>query len=388
MSKQFDAIIVGTGGFGSSCLYHLARRGVRVLGLDRFSAGHDRGSSHGDTRIIRQAYFEHPDYVPLLQRGYDLWRNLESSSGRDLMKICGVFQAGPSIGDAVAGTRLAARQHGIPLEELSVADFSDGHGSDSPGARFPGFRLPDGFDAVFEAVGGYLNVEECVQTHVELACEAGAEHRTGEEIVSWESDGRTVQVRTESETYEAAALILTPGAWASQLLKTLGGLPKLTVLRKTLHWHRVRSGVYDVNAGGTGFLFDMPYGIFYGFPSLDGKTLKLAEHSGGETVSDPLHVDRNLKDSDTQPISRFLKEVMPDVDPVCVRHLVCLYTTTPDGHFLVDRHPAHSNVFFGAGFSGHGFKFTSVLGEALADLAIDGESKLPIDFLGLSRFAL
>jgi len=382
MSKQFDAIIVGTGGFGSGCLYHLAQRGVRVLGLDRFSAGHDRGSSHGDTRIIRQAYFEHPDYVPLLQRAYDLWRDLESASGRELMNLCGLFQAGPAAGEAVAGTRLAAKLHGIPLEDVSVEEFSD-----SPGARFPGFRIPDGFEAVFEAVGGYLQVEDCVRTHIELACEDGAEHRTGESLVSWESDGRTVQVRTESETYEAATLILTPGAWASQLLPDISGLPQLTVLRKTLHWHRVRSGAYNVNAGGTGFLFEMPYGIFYGFPSLDGETLKLAEHSGGEVISDPLLVDRSLRESDTQPISRLLNEVIPYVDPVCDRHSVCMYTTTPDGHFLVDRHPAHSNVFFGAGFSGHGFKFTSVLGEALADLAIDGETKLPIGFLGLSRFA-
>lgn len=382
MSKRFDAIIVGTGGFGSSCLYHLARCGVRVLGLDRFSAGHDRGSSHGDTRVIRQAYFEHPDYVPLLQRGYDLWRDLESASGRDLMHLCGLFLAGPPDGQAVAGTRLAARQHGIPLEDVSVRDFSD-----SPGARFSGFRIPDGFEAVFEAVGGYLHVEDCVRTHIELALQAGAEHRTGESIVSWESNGQTVLVRTESETYEAAALVLTPGAWASQLLQTSPGLPQLTVLRKTLHWHGVRSDAYNVNAGGTGFFFEMPYGIFYGFPSLDGQTLKLAEHSGGEPVSDPLHVDRSLKDSDTQPTSRFLQDVMPDVDLVCDQHSVCMYTTTPDGHFLVDRHPAHSNVFFGAGFSGHGFKFTSVLGEALADLVIDGETKLPIDFLTLSRFA-
>ena len=381
MSTKFEAIVAGTGGFGSSCLYHLARRGVRVLGLDRFGAGHDRGSSHGDTRIIRQAYFEHPDYVPLLQRAYELWRELEAASGRDLMTLCGLFLAGPPDSEVVSGTKLAAKLHGLSVEDISPADsLNDG------GTRFPGFRMPDGFDAVFEPAGGYLLVENCVQTHLQLACELGAEHRTGEAIVSWHSDGQTVRVRTDSEEYEAASLILTPGAWASHLLGNIPGMPELRVLRKTMHWHNVRSNVYDVDRGGRGFLVEMPYGIFYGFPSIDNRTLKLAEHSGGSVITDPLHVDRSLQDSDSQPVRRFIQEVMPDVDLASDRHSVCMYTATPDSHFIVDRHPEHSNVFFGAGFSGHGFKFTSVLGEALADLAIDGETNLPIDFLSLSRF--
>ena len=381
MSNKFEVIVAGSGGFGSSCLYHLARRGVRVLGLDRFPAGHDRGSSHGDTRIIRQAYFEHPDYVPLLQRAYDLWRELESSSGQSLMKLCGLFLAGPADGEAVSGTRLAAKLHGLSVEDISSVDFSC-----ETSSRFRGFHLPEAFEVVYEPVGGYLHVEDCVRTHIERACEEGAEYQTGEAIVAWESDGRTVRVRTESAEYEAASLILTPGAWASHLLSNIPGLPELRVLRKTQHWHRVRSSVYDVDQGGCGFLFEMPYGVFYGFPSLDGRTLKLAEHSGGSIVSDPLLLDRSLQPTDERPIRSFLSDVMPDIDQNTNRHVVCMYTVTPDGHFLVDRHPQFSNVFFGAGFSGHGFKFTSVIGEALADLVTNGETSLPIDFLGLSRF--
>lgn len=381
MNKEFEAIVVGTGGFGSSCLFHLASLGVKVLGLDQFPAGHDRGSSHGDTRIIRQAYFEHPDYVPLLRRAYDRWRDLEALSGRDLMKICGLFLAGPPDGEAVAGTRLAAKSHDLTIENVSAADLAK-----EPGARFPGFRILDNFDVVIEPSGGYLHVEDCVRTHIELACQAGAEHRCGNAIVDWKSDGKTVRVRTESDEYEAAALILTPGAWASHLLNSIPGMPTLRVLRKTLHWNRVRSDVYDANNGGQGFLFEMPFGEFYGFPSLDGSSLKLAEHSGGEVVTDPLNVDRSLRTSDTEPIARFVNEVMPELDPQTDRHSVCLYTVTPDGHFIVDRHPEYSNVFFGAGFSGHGFKFTSVLGEALARLALSGTTDLPIDFLSLARF--
>jgi len=381
MNKRFESIVVGTGGFGSSCFYHLATRGVRVLGLDRFPAGHAQGSSHGDTRIIRQAYFEHPDYVPLLRRAYDQWRELEAWSGCELMKICGLILAGPPAGEAVAGTRLAAKTHNLELHDVSSADLArEGE------RRFPGFRVPDGFDVVVEPTGGYLQVEDCVRTHIELACKAGAEHQSGATIVGWESDGRTVRVRTESDEYEAASLILTPGAWADQLLNDIAGMPTLHVLRKTMHWHQVRSSVYDVASGGQGFLFEMPYGAFYGFPSLEGSTLKLAEHSGGEALTDPLLIDRSLRISDTKPIGRFLNEVMPDVDPQTGRHSVCMYTVTPDGHFIVDRHSEYDNVFFGAGFSGHGFKFTSVIGEALAVLAIDGSTDQPIDFLGLSRF--
>ena len=381
MNTGFETIVVGTGGLGSSCLFDLASRGVKVLGLDRFAPGHDRGSSHGDTRIIRQAYFEHPDYVPLLRRAYANWRELEAWSGRDLMQICGLFLAGPTGGEAVAGTRLAAKTHDLEIENVSAADLAkDG------GARFPGFRIPDGFDVVMEPAGGYLHVEDCVRTHIDLACKAGAEHRFGEAIIGWESNGRTVRVRTESEEYEAASLILTPGAWANHLLAGIPGMPTLRVLRKTMHWNRVRSDVYNTDNGGQGFFFELPYGVFYGFPSLDSSSLKLAEHSGGDAVTNPLQIDHSLQTSDTEPISQFVSEVMSDLDPQTDRHSVCMYTVTPDGHFIIDRHPEYSNVFFGAGFSGHGFKFTSVLGEALGKLALFGTSDLPIEFLGLARF--
>lgn len=374
---QFDVAVVGVGGFGSSCLYHLARRGVRVLGLDRFPAGHDRGSSHGDTRIIRQAYFEHPDYVPLLLRAYDLWRELESESGHDLLRICGLMLAGPGDGEAVAGTRTASREHGLDLESVSATEAVD---------RFPGFRIPNGFDVVFEQAGGFLYVEDCVRAHVDLACQHGAEFRSDAAVTGWTSDGRTVRVRTEHDEFETAALIITGGAWASELLQSDVGRA-LEVKRKPLLWHPVRSDAYNVDNGGCGFLFDMPEGQFYGFPSLDGQTLKLAEHTGGEVVTDPLHLDRSLRDSDVNPLAAFASRVMPDVDPAPVRHALCMYTTTPDSHFLVDQHPAYENVWFGAGFSGHGFKVTSVIGEALADLAVDRQTELPVEFLGARRLS-
>lgn len=387
MSEQFDVIVAGVGGFGSSCLYHLAKQGRRVLGLDRFPPGHDRGSSHGDTRIIRQAYFEHPDYVPLLLHAYDLWRELESESGRDLLTVCGLMLSGPPDGEVITGAFTSSREHGIAIESVARSDAAD---------RFPGFRIPEGFDAVFEPQGGFLRVEDCVHAHVELACGHTAECRSDEPVIDWTSDGRTVRVRTEHGEYEAAALVITAGAWAADLLT--GGststesataaeeiASRLEVRRKPLLWNPVRSDAFNLDNGGCGFLFEMPEGYFYGFPSLDGQTVKLAEHTGGEVVIDPLHLDRSLRDSDVNSVAQFASKVMPGIDPKPLRHSICMYTLTPDSHFLVDRHPAHDNVWFGAGFSGHGFKFTSVIGEALAELATEGRTGAPVGFLGAGR---
>jgi sarcosine oxidase len=377
MGDRVDVVVLGVGGFGSACLAHLARRGVSVLGLDAFLPGHDRGSSHGDTRIIRQAYYEHPDYVPLLRRACELWRELESESGRTLMNLCGLALAGPPDSEELSGCRLAAKLHGVELENLSPQDTAE---------RLPGFRIPDGFEVVYEAPAGFLFVEDCVRSHVDRAVQAGAQLRIGERIAGWSSDGRTVTVKTESDTIEASSLIVTAGAWASELLAGVSKVPSLQVLRKVLLWHPVRTQDYSIEQRGCGFLFDMPHGVFYGFPSLDGKTLKLGEHTGGQVVVDPLKLDRQLLPSDVAPVSEFVRTVMPSLDPQPSRHATCMYTMSPDKHFIVDRHPEFSNVVFGAGFSGHGFKFTPVIGEALADLALDGTTELPIDFLGLSRF--
>lgn len=373
----YDVIVAGAGGFGSSCLYHLARRGLRVLGLDRFPPAHDRGSSHGETRIVRQAYFEHPDYVPLLRRSYQLWRELEVESGRELMRLCGLLLSGPPNGAVVPGCREAARRYGVPVDHPERPDLSE---------RFPGFCFPDGFEAVYEPLGGYLHVESCVQTHLEQARRWGAELETGHTIQGWQADAAGVRVQTDRSEFKAASLVLTPGAWAGDLLATVPGLPQLEVRRKVLQWHPVRSPVFNEVEGGCGFLFEMPQGTFYGFPSIDGRTVKVAEHSGGEIVLDPLKVDRGLHDRDWQPVAEFLSEVMPDVDARPERHAVCLYTMTPDQNFLIDRHPDHSQVVFGAGFSGHGFKFTSAVGELLAEMIVTGETPEAARFLSLGRF--
>lgn len=388
MARTFDCIVLGVGGFGSGALHHLARRGLSCLGIERFDVAHQRGSSHGETRIIRKAYFEHPDYVPLLFRAYDLWAELEQESKRRLYHQCGLFLAGPPDGEAVAGAKQSARLYGVKLDELSPRDAE---------RRFPGFHFAAEFGVVYEPEAGYLEVENCVRTHIERAVARGAELHTSETVVSWSAAANGIRVTTDRDTYEAAKLIVTAGAWSSQMLRALH-IP-LQVVRKPQFWFDVKSRDYDESGGASAWLFEIPNkthgqpsvglgGVFYGFPSVNGQTIKAAEHTRGDPVDDPLHLDRACHPEDYRALANFLQQHVVGVRSEPARHSVCMYTHTPDRHFIIDRHPEHPQVVIGAGFSGHGFKFTSVLGQALADLAIDGRTDLPIGFLSLKRPAL
>jgi len=310
-------------------------------------------------------------------RGYELWSELEAASGQRLYHDCGLLLVGPPEGETIAGAQLAGGRHSLRIENVGRDEFT---------ARFPGFRCPDGCVAVFEPEAGYLDVELCVRVHIDQAIAQGAVLQTGETVLGWKDGGGSVHVRTNKGDYRTAKLVITAGAWASAVLGDLA-IP-LDVLRKPLLWCPVTTNVYEAAGGAPTFYYEMPAGSFYGFPSLDDQSLKLAEHSGGKTVADPLTVDRELRPSDVESIGRFLNEALPGVTPAPVRHAVCLYTVTPDRHFIVDRHPRCDNVVIGAGFSGHGFKFTGVLGAALADLALDGHTDLPIEFLSLNRSSL
>ncbi|HUG94022.1 MAG TPA: N-methyl-L-tryptophan oxidase, partial [Planctomycetaceae bacterium] len=281
MTDKFDCIVIGAGGFGSGTLYHLARRGCRVLGIEQFGVAHDRGSSHGQTRIIRQAYFEHPDYVPLLVRAYELWRDLEQESGQPLMHLCGLMLAGPPDGEAIPGAKLAAHRHGIAIEDVAPGERL---------RRFPGFRIPAGFEVLYEPNAGYLQVETCVRAHVEQAAARGAVLKTGESVVAWQSDGRSVTVRTDRDEYHGGRLVIAAGAWTGTLCR----LPvPLRVVRKPQFWHEVTSADYNASAGAPAYYFELPTGrvsdpdarsvrvtsphaAFYGFPALDGRCVKVA----------------------------------------------------------------------------------------------------------------
>lgn len=376
MHDVHDVMVVGLGGVGSAAAWHLARRGVRVLGLDPYPPAHDRGSSHGATRVIRQAYFEHPDYVPLLLRAYELWQALQERQGQKLLFPVGLLQVGPPQGIVIPGVLRAAAQHRLAVEHLTPQEAE---------RRFPAFAIPHEMDAVYEPAAGYLRVEDCVRAHLAAAAEEGADLRHGVKVLGWQTRADAVEVRTEHATFHAARLVLALGPWSPVLV----GLPSdvFHVRRKHVYWFATHQAHCQASAGCPTYLFETPDGVFYGFPQIDAWGVKVAEHSGGVVIEDP-DTDPRLPDAaDQARVEAFLSRHLPGVTRTCLRHSVCYYTMSPDEHFVLDFHPASERVVFAAGLSGHGFKFTSVLGEALADLALEGTTRLPIGFLRWSRFA-
>ena len=369
-----DVIVWGLGGMGSAAAWRLAAAGARVIGLDQFGPAHDRGSSHGETRIIRKAYFEHPDYVPLLNRAYELWRELERGLANPLFHEVGLFLAGAPDSEAVRGTVAAAKEHSLPLERLTAAQAR---------TRFPGFQFDDSFEVVWEQQAGYLEVERCVLAQLERARDHKADLRFHTPLLGWHEDERGVTVETGQGPLRGRSLVVCAGPWSRELV------PGLVVRRKPVFWFPAPAELTLQRGAGT-FFFDLPDGQFYGFPSRNQgqaspATFKLAEHTGGELVGDLAQVDRSQHPADLQKIRSFLRRHIPGAGLEPTGHSVCLYTLTADHHFIVDRHPRFSRVLVGAGFSGHGFKFTPVIGEALADLALHGGTSLPVDFLSWQR---
>ena len=372
----FDVVVAGAGGMGTAAAVHLAQRGVRVLCLDRFPLAHDRGSSHGQTRLIRLAYYEHPDYVPLLERAYQLWRDLETASGRRLLVEAGLVMAGPAGCELVTGAERSARLHDLSLDRLGAAEVR---------RRWPAFVVPDDWELVHESRGGYLLVEACVRAHAEVAKRAGAEFRHGVEIHGWRRRGDAIELDTTLGPIAAGKLALCPGAWAANLLR-LPSMP-LRVVRKSQFWFDPPAAHRPIHAAGVMpcFAFDTPTGFFYGFPALDDRGLKVAEHTGGRPVADPLALDCAIDATERHAIECFLAAHVPNAAGRLSDHAACLYTMSPDSHFVLGLHPDEPRVAIAAGFSGHGFKFASVVGEVLADLAIDGSTEHPIRFLSPRR---
>ena len=378
--RSYDVAVVGVGAVGSAALYHLAKRGVRAIGLDRFAPGHDRGSSHGDTRVIRKAYFEAPEYVPLLHRAYEGWSTLEEESKETLFLRTGLIEVGPPDGYVVPGVLRAAEEHGLEVSALGAAELEE---------RFPGFRVPEGMSGVYEADGGLLFVESCVSAHARLAQERGAELKVGVSVEALCADGEGVRITTSEGDVHAGAVIVSAGAWAGELLAPLN-LP-LHVKRKVLLWYPLEESSaqhYMLDGRGVVFLYEFEEGVYYGFPSLDGRTLKVACHDDGVVIDDPLGLDRRLHEFDHQGVAQFLKRYMPGVaSDMPLRHAVCMYTMTPDLHMVVDAIPHLKNAWFAAGLSGHGFKYSNALGEALVERALQEKATLDLAPFGAARFS-
>ncbi len=359
---------------GSAALAHLARRGKRAIGFERFSPAHAMGSSHGGSRIIRQAYFLDPAYVPLVQRADELWRDLERD-GEPLLRRSGGLMLGAQDSQVVAGSTRSAVEHDLPHELLDAPQLRK---------RFPAMRFRDGEVALYEPSAGYLFPEACILAHLRRAVEAGAEARFGTAVTRWESDGDRVTLKLAgAEWIEAGALVIAAGAWFAQVAPALG-LP-LQIERNVMHWFAARGNQAELEALPV-YIVMRDEGRIYGFPYVPGQGTKLAfYHSFDYTTADS--VDRRVAGAGTEPVRDYLAGLIPDAAGPHLRSAACLYTLTPDEHFVIGLHPRYSNVAVAGGFSGHGYKFCSVVGEIMSDLIVDGATRHPIATFDPQRFA-
>lgn len=363
-NDMYDVAVIGVGGMGSATVYHLARRGVRVLGLEQFDIPHELGSSHGVSRIIRLAYAEHPDYVPLLWRSYELWRELENLAGERLLFITGGIDAGARGGEHVRGSLRSCTKHRLRHEELDAAAVRK---------RFPGCRLSKEMVAVYQPDAGFLLPERCIVAHVTAAQRLGAEIRAREAVREWHVRNREIVIVTDRDTYRARKLVLTAGAWTRNLVPELAAaaVPE----RQVLIWTQpLRPELFALGAFPI-FNMDAPEGRFYGFPIHSVPGFKIGKyHHRNETV-DPDTMDRDCHAEDESVLRAGIERYFPDANGPTMAMKTCLFTNSPDEHFILDHHPRHPRVAIAAGFSGHGFKFCSVVGEIMTELALDGETR-------------
>ncbi|MBX3357270.1 MAG: N-methyl-L-tryptophan oxidase [Phycisphaeraceae bacterium] len=381
VTPEYHTIIIGLGAMGSSAALHLARRGVRVLGLEQFDIPHGNGSSHGYSRMIRMAYFEHPDYVPLLRRAYELWRDLEVQAGSTLLHVTGGVYIGPGSGSLVPGSLRSAQNHGLAHEVLSRRQLAQ---------RYPQFEVPSSYEAVYEEAAGLLVPEAVVAAQAGLALQYGAELKAHEPVMGWEADSTGVCVRTHGGMYRAEKLIIAGGAWASRCVDWL----PIRVHRQVLAWvwpadsdrfRHPQMPVWAIEPEAA-----VASGEYYGFPIRpEAPGFKVALHRPGRPIDpDRLHAAANRPDKeDEAEIRECLARYIPDANGNLLGLRTCMYSMSPDSHFIIDRLSEHPNVSVACGFSGHGFKFASVVGEILADMAQSGATRHPIGFLSLARLS-
>ncbi|MDQ6773140.1 MAG: N-methyl-L-tryptophan oxidase [Candidatus Dormibacteraeota bacterium] len=375
-AAEYDVAVVGLGIMGASALWRLAARGVRAVGLEQFEPGHDRGSSHGLSRIIRTAYFEGAGYVPLVREAFRLWRTLEAESGADLLTLTGALMLGPPTVPTVAGTLAAARSSGLEHEVLDAVELR---------RRFPNFRPAPGEVAVYEPGAGVLRPTEAVLAALQVAEALGATVLSGQAVTAIEETDMGARITTGETVLEAARVIIAAGPWLPFLLPRLAGAAQ--VERQVQVWWRLSDPSLWPPARTPVFMHESGGGVtHFGLPSQDGRTVKLGRHHGGLRGVHPDTVDRSIGDADLAPVRKFIGSQLRGLSDVVEHAGVCLYTNTPDGRFLVGAVPGSRRLSVIGGCSGHGFKFGPVLGEAAADLALAGRTEQPVEAFAPARF--
>lgn len=372
---MFDVIVIGLGAMGSSTVYQLALRGQKVLGVDQFTPPHSFGSSHGKSRIIREAYFEDPLYVPLVKRAYHGWAELQARSGKRVLTRTGGLMIGATDGTVVRGARASAIEHNLPYEELSAQEVR---------ARFPALRPPDGAVAIWEPRAGVLDPEAAIEAQLFLARSMRAEFRFGEKVTKWRTTSEGVEVTTLSGVYAAERLVISAGSWTGELLPELA-LP-LKVERNAVYWFDpLKSEGFGPNELPIFIHEYAPGRTWYGFADF-GDGVKVALHHQGESTT-PQTVRRAVSDAEVAGIRDLMKRFLPDANGALRSTTVCLYTNTPDEDFILDVHPEHPAVFIASPCSGHGFKFSVAIGELIAEDLIDEPRRFDLSPFRLSRFA-
>ncbi|MFL5635653.1 MAG: N-methyl-L-tryptophan oxidase [Gemmatimonadaceae bacterium] len=376
-SHSYDTIVVGLGAMGSATLFHLARRGQHVLGLEQFAPGHTLGSSHGDSRIIRETYFEHPQYVPLVRRAHELWRELEEITGTSVMRINGGLMIGPPDGMLIGGTLKSAREHDLPYDVLSPTEVH---------ARYPAFELAPDLVAVFDPRAGYLDPEACIRAHLQAAHQEGATTHFEETMLGWAPEGDRLSVGTSRGTYLTERLVLAVGPWTQQLAAEVA-LP-LAIERQTVFWFEPDAQKsYDERSFPI-YAYEFKAGtLCYGFPRLS-RGVKASIMHDGARVDDPANVVRTVDDKEVDALRVALRPILPSLADAPVRETaVCLFTNTPDHDFVIDFHPRNTRVLISSPCSGHGFKFASAIGELQADLIVDRRPRFDLAPFSLSRWS-
>lgn len=371
-----DVIVVGLGAHGSAAASALARRGLTVLGFDMDAPPHALGSSHGETRVIREVYGEHPAYVPIVQHAYRLWRRLEEEADPPvrLLRVVGGLSIGLPESETLAGVELSSREHGLPYELLEAGEIR---------ARWPQFNPSPEMAGAYDPNAGALFVEPCLRAMLDDAARRGARLRMREPVRKWHPDGEGIRVYTDAGEYSAGRIVFAAGAWNRRWLSKLN-LP-LRVERQVLLWFQpLRPELFGPDRCPNHAWEWKPDAWLYCQPDF-GRGVKTAFHHDGEMHDDPESVDREVRPADEGNLRAAISDILPDMGGAVLRSAACMYTDTPDEHFLLDVHPGHSNVVIVSACSGHGFKFSPAVGEIAADLAVGQKSPYDISMFGIGR---
>lgn len=380
--NQFDLIIVGVGSMGAATAYYLSKQGLKVLGIEQFDIVHERGSHGGQSRIIRKAYFEHPDYVPLMHKAYENWKQIESESNTKLYTETGIVYFGKEFDPLIAGAQQSAALYELNVKRYNANDARE---------KFPAFKIPDDFIALAEPEAGFIIPDKTIKVYAAQAQKNGAIFLTNTKVKEWKQHKDVIEITTNQDTYTSNKLVITAGAWTKKIVPVLK--PDIQVTQQVVAWVKPKNiDKFKLGSFPCWLIQDPKKGSFYGFPILPSSTygqpegLKIAHHFPGEPV-DPDRPDNAINTERIEDIKFMLQKYFDEAEAEIVELKTCLYASTTDEDFIIDFLPdSNKKVVIACGFSGHGFKFAPVVGEILADMSIKGNTDLPINFLKLDRF--